>query len=277
MAVRLVLLAALLGCACAERWSAPPPGTSHAAPEEPREEVEPAPTADDPTLEPEQEPAHAERFVELPLQRGEPAVVSVADTRDGPRPVLVATHGAGGTPIAHCAMWRTVVGTRAFVLCPTGVRMYGTVDAFFYDGHIELGKEVGLALAALAQRFGDDVDMRAPIYAGYSQGAGMGSLMLPTHAAGFSRAVLIEGGYGAAQEWNVASARRFRERGGLRVVLACGRPRCRDQAKVTASYMERAGLEARVVFANVGHTYGGELYEKVREAFVWLVEGDPRW
>lgn len=225
----------------------------------------------------ESEPPASTRLVRLPLERGEPAVVSEPHSTRGAHPVLVATHGAGGTGEVHCAIWRTIVGSRGFIVCPQGAPMSRRGDAYFYDGHPALGREITLVLEALAQRYGKRVDLEAPVFAGYSQGASMGSRMLPRHAASFAGAVLIEGGFGAYQEWNVASARRFHQQGAKRVLIACGRPSCRKLGQRTAKYMERGGLETRLVYANVGHWFGDALYDEVLANFAWVVEGDPRW
>jgi predicted esterase len=282
-----MLLTVVMACmassvlpACAAAVATPRAhATAPAAPApapEPSPAVEPASPA-----EPAEHSPSAPSFVELSLPRGEPAVVSVPGT-DEPRPVLVATHGAGGLAERHCELWRHIVGDQAFVLCPRGYRMSSIAGpdhgGYFYDGHPKLADEISLALEALAQRFGARVDLVAPVYAGYSQGAGMGSMMLPTHPARFSGAVLMEGGFGEYQEWNVATARTFHERGARRVLLVCGRDKCNDLAKATATYMRRGGLEVRLIYVRgAGHTYGGALREEVERAFPWLVEGDPRW
>ena len=60
--------------------------------------------------------------------------------------------------------------------------------------------------------------------------------------------------------------------------MACGRVCCVEQARVSAWYMARAGLQARVVNAEgAGHSYGGAMQRELRAAFEWVVEGDPRW
>jgi len=228
-------------------------------------------------------PAAAESgLIELPLSKGHPAVVVVPPPSSTPRPLVVVTHGAGGRATTHCLLWKAIVEDRAFLLCPRGHRMYDSEPAdqagYFYDGHPALGKEITRAIEALRQRFGSRVDFDEPIFAGYSQGAGMGSMILPDHPAQFARAVLVEGGFGQFQEWNVAAARRFEQQGAKRVLLACGRKVCFDMAETTASYMRRGGLETKVIYAaGAGHNYGGPLFEQVRDAFRWVTEGDPRW
>jgi predicted esterase len=196
-----------------------------------------------------------------------------------PRPLLVATHGAGGTPEAHCAYWRALVGERAFVLCPRGV----TMDVFappeergyFYPAHPALGREVRAALAALVARYRAHVDPDRAVYAGFSQGATMGALFFAREPAPFAGAVLIEGG---AEEWSEYSARTFQQGGGRRVIFACGRRSCAGAARRSAGYLERAGVESRVIDASgSGHTLEGKVREGVAEAFPWLVADDARW
>jgi len=224
----------------------------------------------------------AQPIIELLLDDGRKAIVSLPLGSTAPRPLLVATHGAGGRALDHCQLWRRIVADRGFVLCPRGraIYPYGPAEPtrFFYPGHPSLAKEVSRAMAALAQRYAARLDPSKPIFAGYSQGASMGSMVLPEHPAGFARAALVEGGFGQYQEWNIAAARRFRAQGGTRILLGCGRAKCVRLGRVTASYMRQGGLDVRLVYAvGAGHTYRGAMEEKVAQAFDWLIEGDARW
>lgn len=224
----------------------------------------------------------SEPFISLPVTRHRDAVVSVPVGATAPRPVIVAAHGAGDRPDWQCGYWRELVKGGAFVLCPRGFPMNPYVPepqtGFFYTTHHQLGAEITAALAALAERFPQHADLRAPLYAGFSQGAIMGALLLPNHPARFSRAVLIEGGYGLFQEWNRLVARSFQRRGGERILLACGRVDCTAKADISAGYMRQEGLEARVVTApEAGHTYGGGVASEVAGALDWVLEGDARF
>lgn len=221
-------------------------------------------------------------FVTLPVAGHRPAIVSVPGGARSARPVVVAAHGAGGRPEWQCELWRRIVGVRAFVLCVTGKAMYPyeppDYAGYFFTGHPALGREMEAAFQALQEQFAPYVDGEAPIFAGYSQGAIMGALLLPDHPLRFGRAVLVEGGFGGFQEWNVAVARRFAERAGRRVLLACGRVRCVERARQSASYLRRGGLAARVVYARgAGHSYGAPMERELREAFGWLVADDVRF
>jgi predicted esterase len=221
-------------------------------------------------------------FIKLPVRDFGPAIVSVPLRGARPRPVLVATHGAGDRPEWQCNVWRTTVQDRGFVLCPRGWTTNATVPedraGYFYTDHHALADEISAALEALAARFPGDVDLDAPILTGFSQGAIMGARILGEHPAHFARAVLIEGGVGAFKEWSGWTAQRFQKAGGDRVLLACGGPRCAASAEATRAVLGRAGVEAKVLHVEgAGHSYGGQMEEEVRKAFSWIIEGDPRW
>ena len=159
------------------------------------------------------------------------AIVSVPSEARGARPVLVAAHGAGGRPSWQCEVWGKIVNHRGFVLCPQGTRMnWDPYQGFFFRHHHALEKEVLAALEALRERFGQRVANGPVVYAGFSQGATMGALMVVKHPRIFQRLVLVEGG---EAEWDVPTAIRFRQGGGLRVLLVCGRRACTERAKTS--------------------------------------------
>lgn len=221
-------------------------------------------------------------LVELPFERHEPLVVSLPSEDALGQPLIVVTHGAGGNGRTHCSIWRSLLGPRGFIVCPQGRPMYpyapGLGSGYYYDGHPALGSEIADALALMRATYGERVDMTDPIFAGYSQGASMGALVLPKHSARFARAVLIEGGFGQNQEWNIAGSRRFHENGARRVLLACGRVSCLETANQTAGYMRRGGLEVTVVYAEgAGHSYGAIMQQAIKGELGWLMQGDSRW
>jgi len=210
-----------------------------------------------------------------------PSVVVVPPDDGRMRPLLIATHGAGGTPEAHCERWLSLVGTRAFILCTRGRETDRFLPpdqrGYFYDGHIELGKEVVRAVAALDVGYKGRVDSKGAVFAGYSQGASMGALFIHErreHAAMFSRIILVEGG---AKEWTVAAAERLHDVG-ARVAIFCGQAFCDASARSSLKWMQRSGLDARTFYApGAGHTYGGDVGTQVEAARRWLFAGDPRW
>ena len=222
-------------------------------------------------------------YVDLPLSRGTPALVSLPLGAVTPQPLMVVTHGAGGTAQAHCKLWRRIAGPKGILLCVRGAAIYPHLvpsgeQRYFYPGHPSLAAEIARAAKALRQRYGRWVDFERPVFAGYSQGASMGAMVLPEHPLKFARSALVEGGFGQFQEWNIRSARRYRQHGGQRVLLACGRLRCMSLARKSASYMKRGGLEVKLVHAQgAGHTYRGKMESLLRQTFGWLIAGDERW
>lgn len=222
-----------------------------------------------------------ESLVDLPVPGYEPAVVSVprAATR---RPLLVAAHGAWDRPEPHCRLWRRVVGDRAFVLCPRGRRTNRHVPhshaAYYYPDHFALAREAIAAVDALAARYADQVDPSAAVWAGFSQGAIQGALVLVLHAPMFPRAVLIEGGNGFFDEWSPFAARKYARGGGKRVLFGCGSNYCVRTADRCAAYLGRADVDTRVAHAlGAGHSYGPLMEARLSEQFDWVVADDPRW
>jgi pimeloyl-ACP methyl ester carboxylesterase len=218
----------------------------------------------------------------LPVEGYAKAVVVEPPDDGRVRPLIVATHGAGGRPEAHCERWEEIVGSSAFIVCTRGRGMNTHLPeperGYFYDGHHELGRELDATFVALEQRYGGRLDTRAAVFAGYSQGAAMGILALhekPERAARFGGVVLVEGGTG---DWNVALSERMVKLGVRRVAFVCGQASCIDAAETTKPWLARAGLPLRVDYARgAGHTYRGAVGPLVEQAFAWVVEGDTRF
>jgi predicted esterase len=218
-------------------------------------------------------------FIDLAVPGHRPAVVVLPLGATSRRPILVATHGAGGRPEAHCRFWKGHLKHKGFILCPRGYPLNTYLppeeQGFFYPDHHSLEHEVRAAFSALRDRFPAYIDDRGPVYAGYSQGANMGVLFFAKKPALFERAILIEGGF---DDWNFANARAFLEGGARRVLFACGRLGCLEPAKRSSGYLNKVGLDSRVVYGEgAGHTYGGAVELALREALPWLFEGDSRW
>lgn len=213
-----------------------------------------------------------------------PAVVSIPPARSRAYPLLVVAHGAGCRPEWHCELWQQLVGRRGFVLCLRGRRLdarvpYETAGSYFPDHHY-LGALVEASVAALVATFavesaGARVDPSAAVFAGYSQGATMGSPVVAAEPSRFVGALLIEGGF---RSWNVSRARQYRAGGGRRIAFVCGGSGCAISARETARWVEQGGVEALVTHVEgAGHTSFGPVAERLPEVFQWLVAADPRW
>jgi predicted esterase len=220
--------------------------------------------------------------VELEVPGYEPAVVSLPQTSSGRGPLLVAAHGAWDRPEPHCQLWRRVTKGRGFILCPRGKRTNRHTPpehaAYFYPDHFALSREVLAAIDALSARYPEKLDRSAAVWAGFSQGAIHGALVVALHPTVFTRAALVEGGNGFFNEWSPFAARKYARGGGQRVLFGCGSPYCVRTAQRCAGYLEATGVAAFVTHAEgAGHSYGPTMERRLSEHFDWLVADDPRW
>ncbi len=276
------LLASALVAACSP--PAPAPSSPVARPDPPAT-VAPveAPVEAPVTMEPPDEPPPPPPLAGDPLRAlavpgFAAAVVSVPVGSTGVRPVVVATHGNYDRPEWQCQVWRQIVQSRGFVLCPRGVRRAdspGPGDARFeYASNQALEREIDAGLAALREAFTGRVADGPVVFAGFSLGAIMGVPIATRHPERFDRLVLIEGG----DRWSIDAARTFAKGGGQRVLFACSQPGCAASARTALSILKRASVTAEAVKGkSEGHTYVGDVMERYTERFAWLTEGDPRW
>jgi predicted esterase len=223
-----------------------------------------------------------EPFVELSVPGHDTAVVSLPRDISRRRPLLVAAHGAWDRPEPHCQLWRRITGARGFILCPRGQRTNAHTPrehaAYFYPHHFALAREVLAASEALASRYPQELDASAAVWAGFSQGAIHGALVIVLHPKLFPRAALVEGGNGFFNEWSPFAARKYAQGGGERVLFGCGSPYCVRTAERCAGYLEAKDVETLVAHAQgAGHSYGGAMEQQLSQHFDWLVAGDPRW
>jgi len=193
-----------------------------------------------------------------------------------PRPLVVASHGAGGDPEWECEHWRSLTQSRAFVLCPRGARIDVRVPSgHFYPTHFALEREVVAAVRAARTAYGARILEPSAIYAGFSQGAIMGAAMIAKHGREFPYLALIEGGY---EYWSAGHARSFARSGGQRVLFMCGTRWCAEKSRAPADWLERAGVEVRIEHVvGAGHTPAGPVMERTRAVLPWLLAGDERW
>jgi predicted esterase len=216
-------------------------------------------------------------FTDLTIAGFPEAVVSVPNGATSRRPVIVVLHGSGDRPDWNCDAWRHITGARGFVLSLRG--MYVPAEStkddrrYTHRGGAYLRAHVDAALEALAARFGGYVDIERPIVAGFSLGATEVAEIAAGAPARFPRVALLEGGHGF---WNDVTIRRFAA-DDRRVLFGCGSSGCVPLAKAAARRLERGGVQARTVYANVGHTIDRQLQEAIMSELSWFLEGDPRW
>lgn len=233
----------------------------------------------DADAEPSPDRAHPEGFVELEIAanvdggRANALVWDPGGTRA--RPLLIVTHGAGGGPEWHCARWASIVQDRAFVMGIQGRSMGGGGGAYYYPQHHDLKERVTQLHKAFLQRFGQRHIEGQSVYAGYSQGATMGALMLPDLGQSFPFALLIEGGY---EQWPVASAVRYAKSGGRRIYFACGTGSCSRGAQRSVDWLHKGSVEAKTDTAQgAGHTPAGAVGELAAKGLAWLTRDSSAW
>jgi predicted esterase len=121
---------------------------------------------------------------------------------------------------------------------------------------LALEAEVQASIDAVRTRFAERLADGRAIYAGYSQGATMGALFLPAHAADFPVLVLTEGGF----EWTLNGARKFGRAGGSRVVFVCGTEHCANHARMSVAFLTQVGVLSDLRLAlGAGHTETGAI------------------
>ena len=214
-------------------------------------------------------------------------------------PVLVAVIGIGDTPEEQCAVWRELVGKRAFVLCPRGLPHWvkpgeqdekddetgerpeidpnaKPVQVGFYQPDVaRLEKEVVAAIAALNAKWPQYVSEKDLVYAGFSRGAYLGPQLASKRPDLFKRLVLIEGGH---DTWTEDAANAFAKGGGRKVLFACGRQSCVDDALGASATLSKRKVDTRTVLGDgEGHNYTRAVKEELKKQIAWVVDGDPAW
>ena len=218
-------------------------------------------------------------FTNLAVPGFPDAVVALPNGASAPRPVLVVIHGSGDRPDWNCDAWRHITGDRGFVLCPRGdyvPRESGPGDdrRYTHRGGAYLRRHVDAALAALATRFAGYVDVDRPVLAGFSLGATEVAGLSGVDPARFPRVAELEG---SQDVWTEERVRAFASGGGQTVLFGCGSSWCMPLAKVQTARLQKGGVGARIVHANVGHSTDRPLQEAIMLELGWFLDGDSRW
>lgn len=227
------------------------------------------------------------------------SVVAVPVGVTKPVPVLVAVIGIGDTPEEQCAVWRELVGKRAFVLCPRGLPHWvkpGQQDekddetgdepepdpdvkpvqvGFYQPDATRLEKEIAAAITALNAKWPQYVDENDLVYAGFSRGAFLGPQLAAKKPDRFKRLILIEGGH---SPWTEDAANAFAKGGGQKVLFACGQQSCVDDALTAAATLGKRKIATKTVLGQgEGHNYKKAVKDELKKQFDWVVDGDPAW
>lgn len=184
-------------------------------------------------------------------------------------PLVVAAHGAGGSPEWQCDWLQRLAPSKSLLLaCLRGKPMLPYEGSYYYPEHHTLGQIFTQTLDRLKVAL-EPRNSRLQLYVGYSQGATMGALMLHEVATVPPNLLLVEGGY---EGWTVKRCRTFKLKGGRRVYFACGTDTCAKRAELIVERLNGAGIEARYGFAQgAGHTPGGQVGELAASGLAWLL------
>ncbi len=217
-------------------------------------------------------------FEALPVAGHPDAWMSLPTGATGKRPVVVVIHGSGDRPDWQCGGWRRATGEYPFVVCPRGAAAPGestrTDVRYTHRGGAALLAYIDASLAVLEARYPAYVDASTPILAGFSLGASEILALAVQDPARFPRIALIEGG---TQGWTDARIDAYVAGGGQRVLYGAGQRANEAAARAVVKRLVAKGLDARVVYAPVDHTFDPPLEDAVHEALPWLVAGDARW
>jgi len=217
-------------------------------------------------------------LIELPVPGHRAAVLSVPAGATSSKPSVIVIHGESDEPERPCAVWRRIVGPSAFVLCPRGAPREdptSKAERFIFSGTEAVAEELRGGLAALKARYGAHVAAGPVVLVGYSQGAAFALAIGLQEPSFFSRLVLVDGGY---DRFTASVATRYAERGGRRVLFACGRVACRDATQGSVHLAERGGVQARRVYAPGARLASeGPLTDLVVREIPWLLGEDDRF
>ncbi|HTB78769.1 MAG TPA: hypothetical protein VK762_36250 [Polyangiaceae bacterium] len=224
-------------------------------------------------------PALTGFFEALPVAGHPDAWLSLPTGATGKRPVVVVIHGAGDRPDWQCGGWRRATGEFAFVVCPRGTYAPGDSTKndirYTHQGGAALLAYLDASLAALQARYPAYADTSTPVLAGFSLGASEILALAVQDPPRFPRIALIEGATGVA--WTDARIDAYVAGGGLRVLYGTGQRANETAAKAVVKRLIARGLDARVVYAPVNHTFDPPLEDAIRGELAWWLAGDERW
>ena len=172
-------------------------------------------------------------------------------------------------------MLHGIVRSRAFTLCPRGVRPPDRgYPGYTFISPQTLALEVDADIKELDRHYPGYVDADTILYVGFSRGAFCSVAIIATEPARYSRAIVIEGGQDA---WTQDRINMYGAEGGQRILFACGQEDCMVDAQRVADKLELVGVETRVAYRQAGHVYTGPVAEELRAGFEWVIANDPKW
>jgi hypothetical protein len=190
--------------------------------------------------------------VELPLEDGSRASVTVPKSTRHPRPIVALLEDRAHGGAARCRDLGVAWERSAFVLC---VPIEGGVE--------ESSSRLRAALRVTKAEFGDYVAKGSVILVGAGTSAEVATLLARQQPSFFRRLILIDG----QRLWSSAVSAIFKQGGGERVLFVCESQRCRDSERQLLTLTRSVGLEVAV------ESRPGWLERRKG----WISAGDPRF
>ena len=270
---RAAFLALLLvGVADCQRDSSP-----HASP--PPEPLAPAATAlpaappDAPDSSASLPPLSGDWISRWSLPSGSVVYVTRPQGATGPRPVILAAHGAEDRPDWACSEWRATVGGYAWVLCPQGVPLR---TGYAWPSAEAIAKQGFEARDALRARYPAYVAEGPMLLAGFSQGATLASSVVAAHPGDFDRVVMVEAGHTPISADGVIYG--LKKGKVERAILSCSTRGCDAFLGELTRAAAKGGFALLTNDVGLrGHVFDGEVMRTLGVEMVKLVEGDERY
>jgi len=191
----------------------------------------------------------------------------------GPRPIVVAVHGAEDRADWACSEWRATVAAFAWTLCPQGVPLR---SAFAWPSPEAIATQAFEARDALLARHGAYVAPGPFLYGGFSQGASLASSVVAAHPGDFGPVVMVEAGHTPLSAAGVIFGLQKGKVG--RAVISCSTGGCATFSSELVMAAKRSSFDLLTNDAGRrGHVFDGVVMKSLGDTMVKLVAGDPRY
>jgi pimeloyl-ACP methyl ester carboxylesterase len=191
----------------------------------------------------------------------------------GPRPIVLAVHGAEDRADWACSEWRATTAGFAWVLCPQGDPLR---SAYAWPSANAIAKQAFEARDALRDRYGSYVAPGPLLYGGFSQGASLASSVVAAHPGEFGPVIMVEAGHTPLSAPSVVFG--LKKGGVARAMISCSTDGCATFSSELVRASKRASFD---LFTNDagrrGHVFDGEVMRSLGETLVKLVAGDSRY
>jgi hypothetical protein len=267
----------LLGCALGCARAAPqPPVARNAAPDAATDvSVKAAADAEKSTADAASDlpPLAGEWIERWTMASGATVFVTRPQGATGPRPIVLAVHGAEDRADWACSEWRATTGGFPWVVCPQGVPLR---SGYAWSSAKAIATQGFEARDAVRARFAAYVASGPLLYGGFSQGASLASLVVAAHPGEFDRVVMVEAGHTPLSAPGVIYG--LKKGGIARAVLSCSTRGCAAFSTELVGAAKQSSFDLLTNDAGLrGHVFDGVVIKSLGETMLRLVAGDARY